>query len=143
MPEIERIEPFEGDEGLNLWVAFDESGSLIGYAFAAVVPEVVPDIPDMDEMDVYQVIGILDPKEYKIINIDISLHPDGPDDPWTTEITEPEFEGQYIGLTMEEIDLAPDGKIDAVTDATLSSTWLTDAIRDKVSDVLKRTSGTT
>lgn len=143
LPEIARIEPFEGDDGVDFWKAYDEKDSLIGYAFAAVVPEVVPDIPDMDEMDVFQVLGIVDPKNYKMINIDISLHPDGPEDPWTTEITETEFERQYIGLTVEEIDLSPDGKIDAVTDATLSSTWLTDAIREKVSEVLKRTRGTT
>ena len=71
------------------------------------------------------------------MNIDISLHPDGPEDPWTTEIAEPEFEGQYIGLTVEEIDLSPDGKIDAVTDATLSSTWLTDVIREKVVEYIR------
>ena len=99
------------------------------------------DIPDMEEMDKYQVVGIVDTKEYRIINLDISLHPEGPEEPWTTEITEPEFEKQYIGLTLEEIDLSPDGKIDAITDATLSSTWITDAIQEKVSELLKRVRG--
>ena len=138
LPEIARIKPFAGDEGMDFWEAYDESGSLIGYTFAAAVPEVVPDIPDMEEMDKYQVVGIMDAKEYKILNIDISLDPEGPDEPWTMEITEPEFERQYIGLTVEEIDLAPDGKIDAITDATLSSTWITDAIREKVTGLIKR-----
>ena len=123
---------------MDFWEAYDESGSLIGYAFAAAVPEVVPDIPDMEEMDKYQVVGIVDAKEYKIINIDISLDPEGPKEPWTLEITEPEFESQYIGLTVKEIDLVPDGKIDAITDATLSSTWITDAIREKVTGIIKR-----
>ena len=141
LPEIARIEPMGDTDGVNFWEAYDESDSLIGYAFDAVVPEVVPDIPDMEEMDKYQVVGLVDPKEYKIIKIDISLHPEGPEEPWTMEITEPEFEKQYIGLTMEEIDLSPDGKIDAITDATLSSTWITDAIREKVSELLNRTKG--
>lgn len=138
LPGIAGIRPLGGEEGLDFWEAYDGSGKLIGYAFAAKVPEVVPDIPDMDEMDVYQVYGVVDPAEHKILNIEISLHPDGPEEPWTMEITEPEFTNQYIGLTVEEIDLSPDGKIDSVTDATLSSTWITDAIRDKVSKILKR-----
>lgn len=138
LPEIVRMKPLGGAETMNVWEAYDESDSLLGYAFTAIVPEVVPDIPDMEEMDKYQVDGILDPNEYKMINIDISLHPEGPEEPWTMEITEPEFEKQYIGLTVEEIDLSPDGKIDAITDATLSSTWITDAIREKVSDIIGR-----
>lgn len=130
------MKPLAGAETMNVWEAYDESDSLLGYAFTAIVPEVVPDIPDMEEMDKYQVDGILDPNEYKMINIDISLHPEGPEEPWTMEITEPEFERQFIGLTVEDIDLTPDGKIDAITDATLSSTWITDAIREKVSDII-------
>ena len=139
--EIAAIKSIDTDEGLDFWEAYDDSNNLIGYAFAAVVPEVVPDIPDMDEMDKYQVYGIVDPDEYKILNIEISLHPDGPEEPWTMDITGPEFTNQYIGLTVEEIDLLPDGKIDSVTDATLSSTWITDAIREKVSEILERVSG--
>ena len=59
------------------------------------------------------------------------------------EITEPDIEKQYIGLAVEEIDLSPDGKIDAITDATLSSTWITDAIREKVSDIIGRSKRST
>lgn len=141
LPEIAEIKPLAGDDGVNFWEAYDKSGLLVGYAFTAVVPEIVPDIPDMEEMDKYQVVGIVDPKEHRIIKLDISLHPEGPEEPWTMEITEPDFEKQYIGLTVEEIDLSPDGKIDAITDATLSSTWITDAIREKVIDLLNRTKG--
>lgn len=141
LPEINRIKPLAADDEVDFWEAYDKSEVLIGYAFSAVVPEIVPDIPDMDEMDKYQIFGIVDPKEFSIINLDISLHPEGPEEPWTMEITEPEFEKQYIGLTLEEIDLSPDGKIDAITDATLSSTWITDAIREKVSELLKRVRG--
>ena len=142
LPGIAEIKRLDSDEDLDFWEAYDDSNRLIAYAFAAVVPEVVPDIPDMDEMDKYQVYGIVDPEEHKILNIEISLHPDSPEEPWTMEIIEPEFTNQYIGLSIEEIDLSPDGRIDSITDATLSSTWITDAIREKVSEIVKRVSNT-
>jgi len=114
---------------------------LIGYGFAADVPEAVADVGETQEMDRYQVLGVVDPKEYKIVALDISIHPEGPEEPWTTEITEPPFEKQYMGLTVEEIDLAPDGKIDAITDSTLSSTWVTNAIREKVQGIVRKAKG--
>lgn len=138
MPEVARIEPLAGSEGLDFWKAYDAAGDLLGYAFAAKVPETIPDIPGMDEMDRYFVNGMVDPKDHTIINIEIVLDPEGPEDPWTMEILEPAFSRQYGGLTVEEIDLSPDGKIDAITDATLSSTWVTNAIRDKVSEILTK-----
>ena len=142
LPEIAQMKPVASDGETIYWEAYDKSGSLIAYAFAAVVPEAAADVEEMEEMDKYQVLGLVDPKEYKIIALDISLHPLGPEEPWTTEITEPEFEGQYIGLTVEEIDLSPDGKIDAITDATLSVTWVTDAVRERISEIIKRTTAT-
>ena len=137
LPEVVRIEPLAGSEGLDFWKAYDAAGGLLGYAFTANVPETIPDIPGMDEMDRYLVAGIVDSKDYTIINVQIELDPEGPADPWTMEICEPVFLEQYVGLTVEEIDLSPDGKIDAITDATLSSTWVTSAVRDKVSDILR------
>jgi len=59
-------------------------------------------------------------------------------EPWTMEVTEPGFENRFIGLTVEEVNLSPDGKIDAITDATLSSTWITDGIRQKVQEIIER-----
>lgn len=139
LPEIARVKPVASDGETIYWEVYDKSGSLIGYAFAADVPEAVADIEETEEMDRYQVLGLVDPKEYKIIALDISLHPLGPEEPWAESITEPEFERQYIGLTVEEIDLSPDGKIDAITDATLSVTWVTDAVRERISEIIKRT----
>jgi hypothetical protein len=54
------------------------------------------------------------------------------------DVTEPGFENRFIGLTVEEVNLSPDGKIDAITDATLSSTWITDGIRGKVEEIIKK-----
>ena len=138
LPEIAQIKPLASDDEVICYEAYGASGTLIGYAFAADVPETLPDIPGMDEMDKYQVVGVVDPKEYKIIGLDISLHPEGPEEPWDIRITEAEFEGQFIGLTVDEIELSPDGKIDAITDASFSSAWLTDAIREKVREIINK-----
>jgi hypothetical protein len=54
------------------------------------------------------------------------------------DVTELGFEKQFIGLMVEEVNLSPDGKIDAITDATLSSTWITDGIRGKVEEIIKK-----
>jgi hypothetical protein len=59
-------------------------------------------------------------------------------EPWTMDVTELGFEKQFIGLMAEEVNLSPDGKIDAITDATLSSTWITDGIRGKVEEIIKK-----
>jgi hypothetical protein len=137
LPEVAQMKPLTGDGETNCWEAYDKSGALIGYAFTADVPEMVVDIPGADEMDRYQVFGIVDPKEYKIMNLDIGIHPEIVKEPWTMDVAEPDFEKQFIGLTVKEIDLSPDGKIDAISEATLSSTWLTDAIREKVEEIIK------
>jgi hypothetical protein len=138
LPEIAKTKRVLGDGETICWEAYDKKGSLLGYAFAADVPEAVADVEETEEMDRYQVFGIVDPNEYKIIALDITIHPQGPAEPWTTEITEPDFEKQYIGLTVKEIELSPDGKIDAISDSTLSSTWVTDAIREKVKGIIKQ-----
>jgi hypothetical protein len=138
LPQIAQMRQLAGDGEIVCWEAYDESGQLIGYAFAKEIPEAVADIPGAEDMDKYQVFGIIDPKEYKIINLDIAIHPEMVKEPWTMEVTEPGFEKQFIGLMVEEVNLSPDGKIDAITDATLSSTWITDGIRGKVEEIIKK-----
>ena len=138
LPQIAQMKQLVGNGEIVCWEAYDESGELIGYAFAKDIPEAVADIPGAEDMDKYQVFGIIDPKEYRIINLDIAIHPDMVKEPWTMDVTEPGFEKQFIGLMVEEVNLVPDGKIDAITDATLSSTWITDGIRGKVEEIIKK-----
>jgi hypothetical protein len=138
LPQIAQMKQLVGDGEIVCWEAYDESGELVGYAFAKDIPEAVADIPGAEDMDKYQVFGIIDPKEYRIINLDIAIHPDMVKEPWTMDVTEPGFEKQFIGLMVEEVNLSPDGKIDAITDATLSSTWITDGIRGKVEEIIKK-----
>jgi hypothetical protein len=138
LPQITEMKQLVSDGEIVCWEAYDESGKLIGYAFAKDIPEAVADIPGVEDMDRYQVFGIVDPKEYKIINLDIAIHPEMAKEPWTMDVTEPGFEKRFIGLMVEEVNLSPDGKIDAITDATLSSTWITDGIRGKVEEIIKK-----
>ena len=138
LPQIAQMKQLVGNGEIVCWEAYDESGELIGYAFVKDIPEAVADIPGAEDMDKYQVFGIIDPKEYKIINLDIAIHPEMVKEPWTMDVTEPGFEKQFIGLMVEEVNLSPDGKIDAITDATLSSTWITDGIRGKVEEIIKK-----
>jgi hypothetical protein len=138
LPQIAQMKQLVSDGEIVCWEAYDESGKLIGYAFAKDIPEAVADIPGADDMDKYQVFGIIDPKEYRIINLDIAIHPEMVKEPWTMDVTEPGFEKQFIGLMVEEVNLSPDGKIDAITDATLSSTWIIDGIREKVQEIIKK-----
>jgi hypothetical protein len=138
LPQIAQMKQLVGDGEIVCWEAYDESGHLIGYAFAKDIPEAVADIPGAEDMDKYRVFGVIDPKEYKIINLDIAIHPEMTKEPWTMDVTEPGFEKRFIGLMVEEVNLSPDGKIDAITDATLSSTWITDGIRGKVEEIIKK-----
>jgi hypothetical protein len=138
LPQIAQMKQLVGDGEIVCWEAYDESGHLIGYAFAKDIPEAVADIPGAEDMDKYRVFGVIDPIEYKIINLDIAIHPEMTKEPWTMDVTELGFEKQFIGLMAEEVNLSPDGKIDAITDATLSSTWITDGIRGKVEEIIKK-----
>src|SRR4030042_2559411 len=138
LPQIAEMKQLVSDGEIICWEAYDGSGKLIGYAFAKDIPEAVADIPGVEDMDRYQVFGIIDPKEHKIINLDIAIHPEMTKEPWTMEVTEPGFENRFIGLAVEEVNLSPDGKIDAITAATLSSTWITDGIRQKVQEIIEK-----
>lgn len=137
-PKITSMKEIIDQNELVCWEAFDDKGELIGYAFSKDVPEAIESIPGMEEMDRYRVYGIVDPVDFKIINIDITLHPDMAKEPWSEELIGEGFEKRFIGLKCEEIHLKPDGKIDAITDATLSSTWLTDGIRGKIEEIIKK-----
>jgi hypothetical protein len=138
LPQIAEMKQLVNDGEIVCWEAYDGSGKLIGYAFAKDIPEAVADIPGAEDMDKYRVFGIVDPKEYKMISLDITIHPEMAKEPWTMEVTEPGFEKQFIGLMVDEVNLSPDGKIDAITDATLSSTWITDGIRQKVEEIVEK-----
>ena len=136
-PKISKAEPCDDARQKGLWKVFDSGGNLTAYAFEALAPEAVGDASELEDMDRYEVLGLVDPMDYRVLAIDISLAPGGSDRPWDPVLIQPEFENRYVGLSADEIKLSPEGKIDAVTDATLSSRWITEAVHRKVKDVVE------
>lgn len=133
MPEISSIKRISED-GEVYWKVFDDEKTCIGYAFFIVAPETDDPSLDVEEFDKYEVTGTVD-TDFEITALDISEHPDGPDDLWAKEVIEPEFATQYLRLNPDEMHLSPDGKIDAVSDGTLSSKILSDGIRNKLEQI--------
>ena len=136
LPEVARIKRVARDGETLYWEVYDESGSLIGYAFYVEVPETIPDVPEAEEFDKYEVLGIMG-LNYEITALDIAPHPQGPEKLWAEDIVEAAYEKQYVGLSAEEIRLGPEGKIDAISDASLSSALVTVAIRNKLEAIVE------
>jgi len=55
-----------------------------------------------------------------------------------SKITEKEFTGQFVGLTLDDIVLSGDGgSIDSITGATISSRAVTETIREKMAGIIE------
>jgi hypothetical protein len=135
LEEVEKIKRIPGEDGETLyWEVYDSGEALLGYAFYIEVPETFLETEDVDEFDRYEVWGIVD-KNAKIIALDIGAHPDGPEKLWAQAIIEPEYTLQYIGLNADDIKMKEGGKIDAITDATISSKLIVEAIRNKIDEI--------
>lgn len=130
--DIERIRKVtDAESGKGYWEAYDASGNLLGFAFHLEVPETPPEADTAAEFDKYEVWGITSP-ELDIRVLEITPHPEGPESLWAEGVVEPEYARQFLGLTPHEMRLAPVGKIDAVTDGTISSKLLAEAIRTQL-----------
>jgi hypothetical protein len=112
-----------GKEGKVLYYeAYNSAGMLIGYAF---------DVTAYAPTDTLEMIGIVD-LNYKVVAVDIEqLSPELRN----PEIIQPTFAHEFVGLSEKELFLSPQGHIDAVTGATLSSGAVTDAVRGKVEEI--------
>ena len=116
--------PVMKDGKIVYYEIYDVEGMLIGYGFHERV---------YGPTDRLTVTGIID-LDYKIKIIDVQkLKPDI--HVHNDEILEPVFENQFKGLTIEEIKLSPEGKIDAVSGATISSTLIVETIRKILEEV--------
>lgn len=135
LPEIARIKRVVASEGGVYWEVYNDSGAKLGYAFCEKVPDSALDIPEAEEFDTYEVFGIVD-LDYKVAALRIVQHPDHPGDLWAEKIVEPEFGRQYLGLASDEIQLSPEGRIDGITEATISSRLITDTIKNKVEEIM-------
>jgi len=141
LAEIDRIKRVaDRESGESYWEVYDNAGTLLGYAFYLEVPETPPATEDAAEFDKYEVWGITG-LDLKVSALEITPHPAGPEKLWAEGIVEPEFAKQFVGLGCEEIRLSPEWKIDAITDGTISSKLVTEAIRKQIDFIRSRTSG--
>ncbi|MCS7125658.1 MAG: cytochrome b/b6 domain-containing protein [Aigarchaeota archaeon] len=116
--------PVIKDGKIAYYEIYDDGGMLIAYGFYERV---------YAPTDRLTVTGIID-LNYKIKMIDIEkLKPDI--HVLNEKILEPEFENQFIGLMIEEVKLSPEGKIDAVSGATISSSQIVETIRKVLGEI--------
>lgn len=116
--------PVMKDGKIVYYEIYDIEGMLVGYGFYERV---------YAPTDKLIVTGIID-LDYRIKKIDVEkLRPDV--HILNDKILEPSFEDQFIGLTIEEVKLSPEGKIDAVTGATISSSLIVKTIRKVLEEV--------
>jgi electron transport complex protein RnfG len=80
-------------------------------------------------------VGIVD-LAYKVVAIDVERIPGT--EVLNPLIEEPEFENEFVGLSVEELYLSPEGKVDAVTGATISSDAVTDTVREKIEEIISK-----
>ncbi len=78
-------------------------------------------------------------KDYAIRDVAILSHTETPG--LGSKITEEAFTGQFIGLETGDVALSKDGgRIDAITGATISSRAVTEAIQEKMIEMIEKLS---
>ena len=78
--------------------------------------------------------------DYTLRDMEVLSHTETPG--LGSKITEELFTEQFVGLRVDEIVLSKDGgKIDAITGATISSRAVTEAIQDRMIEVIEILSG--
>ncbi|UZE92244.1 MAG: FMN-binding protein [Methanosarcinales archaeon] len=124
MPGAAQFKPVvgEGNE-IVYYEAYNEEGRLIGYTFVAEKEGFKGPI---------EIVGGVD-LNYKVTAIMVIKQTETPG--LGAKIATPGFQGQFSGVSVEELNLSPEGKIDAVTGATISSQAVVDAIREKVTEI--------
>lgn len=123
MPDAADFTPVGGEEEPIYYEAYDDAGNLIGYAFFVVKegsqgPILLAGAIDLD---------------YNVIAMKVVRHSETPG--LGAKIKETSFQSQLIGLSTGDLYLSPEGKVDAITGATISSTAVVDAMRNKIEDI--------
>ncbi len=123
MPDAAAFTPVGGEEGPTYYEAYDDAGNLIGYAFfvekeGCQGPILLAGAIDLD---------------YNVIAITVVRHSETPG--LGAKIKETAFQSQLIGLSTGNLYLSPEGKVDAITGATISSTAVVDAMRNKIEEI--------
>ncbi|MDW8077225.1 MAG: cytochrome b/b6 domain-containing protein [Nitrososphaerota archaeon] len=127
LPEAYGFVPIVKEGKIAYYEIYDKTGNLIAYGFytRAYAPT--------DRLQIIGIVGL----DYKIKSIDVDriepgtkLH--------NESIIESEFEDRFIGLTVDEVKPSPEGKVDAISGATISSVAVIDAVRNALNSILQR-----
>ena len=126
LPDAADFKPVGKDGIVIYYEAFDKVGMVIGYAFVtrAYAPT--------DRLEIVGVVNL----DYEVLAIDVEPLPRYPELHDAT-ITQPAFEDEFAGLSAKDLNLSPKGKIDAITGATVSSDAVTEAVRDKLQEIMQ------
>lgn len=118
------------------WTLLDEGGEVIGYGFSLKVPEQTLEIPDAEEFDSYVVTGILS-LDHVLLDLSVEVHEDYENPVWAEGVLEDDYIQQYIGLTAGSVKLSPNGKIDAISESTVSCAAITESVRNRMEAIKK------
>jgi len=118
----------ENDEALY-YEAYDSSGMLVGYVFTTTV---------YGRNGPISLVGGVD-LNYRVTGIEILSQSETP--ALGARIVEPQFTEQFVGLSTQNLELTTrGGRIHGITGATISSTAVTRAMREKIEEIRKTTS---
>lgn len=133
MPQATNFEPVYGDKIINedgdkeilYYLAKDESGNVIGYAFFKRQP---------GAQDIIEVAGGVTSDFSRITGMSVLSHSETPG--MGAKIVEPAFKDQFKELSLNELKLSSSGgKVDSITGATISSQAVVDALSSKVESI--------
>ena len=122
LPEATEFKAVVKGEEVVYYKAYNKAGKIIGSAFIA---------EKYAFTDRLEIIGIVD-LDYWVASINVERHPEYRGN---LEIIDPKFETQFVGLSMEELHLSPNGKVNAVTGATISSNAVVEAVRKRIEEI--------
>lgn len=132
-PEITKIKIIREGEEIVGWELL-KADAVIGYGFNMKVPDSALGVPETEEFDIYEVTGVID-TDFRIQELDITLHDDYGGMLWAQEIVEAPYKDKYMGLTAAEIVQAPEGPVDVISDSTISSNAVASAVREKAEKI--------
>jgi Na+-translocating ferredoxin:NAD+ oxidoreductase RnfG subunit len=110
LPNASKFYPVMKNDVVLYYRAYSSDNKLVGYSFETKV---------YAPTDRFLVYVAVDPS-FKIVAIDVEQAPDSIT-MMNPRILTSDFENQFIGLSANDLALSPEGKIDAVTGATISS----------------------
>lgn len=127
LPNASKFYPIMKNDEVLYYRAYSSDNKLVGYAFEtkAYAPT-----------DRFLVYVAVDPS-FKIVAIDVEQAPDSMT-MMNPRILTSDFENQFIGLSANDLALSPEGKIDAVTGATISSGAIVDAVKNAIIEIMQR-----